>query len=276
MSKGKLIVLEGLDGSGKGTQAKLLAKHLTMTDHLVREITFPDYDSDSSALVKMYLAGQFGDKPDDVNAYAASSFYAVDRYAGYKSDWGKFYEEGGILIADRYTTSNAVHQCSKLPPEQWDTFLQWLFDYEYHLLGLPAPDKVIYLQVDPAVSQPATMATRPRRMSMKRTPNIWPAAAGRQNTAPLTSAGIPSTARQGRRCGALRIFRERSELLLSLLFETKGGILYHVPFDAAVRLGGGAGPVAGSARRHGGVCPWRCGTLCRGAECLRRGGKRPH
>ena len=153
MSKGKLIVLEGLDGSGKGTQAKLLAKHLTVTDHLVREITFPDYDSDSSALVKMYLAGQFGDKPDDVNAYAASSFYAVDRYAGYKSDWGEFYEEGGILIADRYTTSNAVHQCSKLPPEQWDTFLQWLFDYEYHLLGLPAPDKVIYLQVDPAVSQ---------------------------------------------------------------------------------------------------------------------------
>ena len=128
MSKGKLIVLEGLDGSGKGTQAKLLAKHLTVTDHLVREITFPDYDSDSSALVKMYLAGQFGDKPDDVNAYAASSFYAVDRYAGYKSDWGKFYEEGGILIADRYTTSNAVHQCSKLPPEQWDKFLQWLHD----------------------------------------------------------------------------------------------------------------------------------------------------
>ncbi len=202
MSKGKLIVLEGLDGSGKGTQAKLLAKHLTVTDHLVREITFPDYDSDSSALVKMYLAGQFGDKPDDVNAYAASSFYAVDRYAGYKSDWGKFYEEGGILIADRYTTSNAVHQCSKLPPEQWDAFLQWLFDYEYHLLGLPAPDKVIYLQVDPAVSQRLMTAryhgdeTR-KDVHEKRIPNIWPAAAGRQNTAPLTSAGIPSTARQG-------------------------------------------------------------------------------
>lgn len=280
MSKGKLIVLEGLDGSGKGTQAKLLAKHLTVTGHLVREITFPDYDSDSSALVKMYLAGQFGDKPDDVNAYAASSFYAVDRYAGYKSDWGKFYEEGGILIADRYTTSNAVHQCSKLPPEQWDAFLQWLFDYEYHLLGLPAPDKVIYLQVDPAVSQRLMTARyhgdETRKDVHERTPNIWPAAAGRQNTVPHTSAGIPSTARQGRRCGALRIFRERSELLLSLLFETKGGILYHVPFDAAVRLGGGAGPVAGPARRHGGVCPWRCGALCRGAECLRRGGKRPH
>lgn len=153
MSKGKLIVLEGLDGSGKGTQAKLLAKHLTVTDHLVREITFPDYDSDSSALVKMYLAGQFGDKPDDVNAYAASSFYAVDRYASYKTSWGRFYEQGGVVIADRYTTSNAVHQCSKLPPEQWEEYLHWLFDYEFRLLGLPAPDRVIYLQVDPAVSQ---------------------------------------------------------------------------------------------------------------------------
>ena len=153
MSKGKLIVLEGLDGSGKGTQAKLLAKHLTVTDHLVREITFPDYDSDSSALVKMYLAGQFGQHPDDVNAYAASSFYAVDRYASYKTSWGSFYEQGGVIIADRYTTSNAVHQCSKLPQKQWEEYLHWLFDYEFRLLGLPAPDRVIYLQVDPAVSQ---------------------------------------------------------------------------------------------------------------------------
>ena len=153
MSRGKLIVLEGLDGSGKATQAKRLAAALTAEGRPVREITFPNYESDSSALVRMYLAGQFGEKPDDVNAYAASSFYAVDRYAGYKADWGKFYEEGGILIADRYTTSNAVHQCSKLPPEQWEAFLGWLFDFEFHLLGLPAPDKVIYLQVDPAVSQ---------------------------------------------------------------------------------------------------------------------------
>lgn len=153
MSHGKLIVLEGLDGSGKATQAKRLAAALAAEGRLVREITFPNYTSDSSALVRMYLAGQFGARPDDVNAYAASSFYAVDRYAGYKADWGRFYEEGGILIADRYTTSNAVHQCSKLPPEEWEQFLHWLFDYEFHLLGLPAPDCVIYLQVDPAVSQ---------------------------------------------------------------------------------------------------------------------------
>ena len=153
MSKGKLIVLEGLDGSGKATQAKLLAAALTAAGRQVREITFPDYASDSSALVKMYLAGRFGDKPDDVNAYAASSFYAVDRYASYKTDWGAFYEAGGVIIADRYTTSNAVHQCSKLPHEAWQGFLDWLFDYEFRLLGLPAPDGVIYLQVDPAVSQ---------------------------------------------------------------------------------------------------------------------------
>ena len=139
MSKGKLIVLEGLDGSGKATQAKLLKAHLKEQGFSVREITFPNYESDSSALVKMYLAGQFGQHPDDVNAYAASSFYAVDRYASYKKDWGSFYENGGIVIADRYTTSNAVHQCSKLPPEQWEEFLHWLFDYEFHLLGLPAP-----------------------------------------------------------------------------------------------------------------------------------------
>ena len=134
MSRGKLIVLEGLDGSGKATQAKRLAAALAAEGRPVREITFPNYESDSSALVRMYLAGQFGEKPDDVNAYAASSFYAVDRYAGYKADWGKFYEEGGILIADRYTTSNAVHQCSKLPPEQWEEFLvsQKLMTQRYH------------------------------------------------------------------------------------------------------------------------------------------------
>ena len=142
MSKGKLLVLEGLDGSGKATQAKLLAAHLAGSGRRVMEVTFPDYESDSSALVKMYLSGQFGSRPDDVNPYAASSFYAVDRYASYKTKWGSFYEAGGIVIADRYTTSNAIHQCSKLPPDQWDSFLRWAFEYEYQLLGLPAPDAV--------------------------------------------------------------------------------------------------------------------------------------
>ena len=152
-TRGRLLVIDGLDGSGKATQARLLAQHLTAQGRQVRQISFPNYASDSSALVRMYLAGQFGDKPDDVNAYAASSFFAVDRYASYKTDWGAFYQEGGIVIADRYTTSNGAHQCSKLPPEAWDAYLDWLFTYEYKLLGLPAPDAVIYLRVDPAVSQ---------------------------------------------------------------------------------------------------------------------------
>ena len=146
---GKLIIMEGLDGSGKGTQAELLAKSLTEQGKTLRKVTFPDYASDSSALVRMYLAGKFGDRPDDVNAYAASSFFSVDRYASYKTNWGEFYRSGGLVISDRYTTSNAVHQCSKLPPEQWDSFLNWLFDFEYNKIGIPAPDRVIYLAVDP-------------------------------------------------------------------------------------------------------------------------------
>ena len=150
---GKLIIMEGLDGSGKGTQAELLARRLTEQGRTLRKITFPDYASDSSALVRMYLAGKFGDKPDDVNPYAASSFYAVDRYASYKMNWGGFYQDGGLVISDRYTTSNAVHQCAKLPPEQWGAFLDWLFDFEYHKIGIPKPDRVIYLAVDPEVSQ---------------------------------------------------------------------------------------------------------------------------
>lgn len=150
---GKLIVIEGLDGSGKGTQAELLTERLRQQGEAVQKVSFPDYASDSSALVKMYLSGQFGTDPADVNAYAASTFYAVDRFASFKRDWGKFYADGGIIVADRYTTSNAVHQCSKLPREQWDGFLAWLFDFEYRLLGIPTPDAVIYLNVDPAVSQ---------------------------------------------------------------------------------------------------------------------------
>ncbi len=150
---GKLIVIEGLDGSGKATQAKLLSQNLQAQGLPVRKISFPNYESDSSALIKMYLAGEFGRDPGDVNAYAASTFFAVDRFASFKQDWGRFYREGGIIVADRYTTSNAVHQCSKLPEAQWDGYLNWLFDFEYRLMGIPAPDVVIYLAVDPAVSQ---------------------------------------------------------------------------------------------------------------------------
>ena len=151
--KGKLIVMEGLDGSGKATQAKRLAGALAAEGQKVRQITFPDYASDSSALVTMYLGGRFGTHPDDVNAYAASAFYSVDRFASYKTDWGAFYRGGGVVVADRYTTSNAVHQCSKLPPEKWEAFLAWLFDFEYTKIGIPSPDQVVYLEVDPAVSQ---------------------------------------------------------------------------------------------------------------------------
>ena len=150
---GRLIVIEGLDGSGKATQAARLTDALNAQGKGVKQISFPDYASDSSALIKMYLGGKFGSHPDDVNAYAASTFYSVDRYASYKTNWGDFYRRGGIVVSDRYTTSNAVHQCSKLPREQWPAFLEWLFDFEYNKIGIPVPDRVVYLEVDPAVSQ---------------------------------------------------------------------------------------------------------------------------
>lgn len=149
----RLIVIEGLDGSGKATQAARLTDALNAQGKDVKQISFPDYASNSSALIKMYLGGKFGSHPDDVNAYAASTFYSVDRYASYKTNWGDFYRRGGIVVSDRYTTSNAVHQCSKLPKEQWPAFLDWLFDFEYNKIGIPVPDRVVYLEVDPAVSQ---------------------------------------------------------------------------------------------------------------------------
>lgn len=143
---GKLIVIDGLDGSGKSTQIDRVYEILSK-NHRVMKISFPDYENESSALVRMYLAGTFGDRPEDVNAYAASSFYAVDRYASYKQFWKKAYDEGAVILAARYTTSNAIHQMSKLPREEWDTYLDWLSEYEYTLLGLPKPDAVIFLNM---------------------------------------------------------------------------------------------------------------------------------
>ena len=144
---GKLIVIEGTDGSGKSTQFRVLTERLTAEGKAFQKLVFPQYAEPSSALIRMYLGGEFGTSPSDVNAYAASAFYAVDRYASYKKVWGKWYEEGGLVLSDRYTTSNAVHQASKEPEEKQAAFLQWLTDFEYSQLGLPRPDLIIYLDV---------------------------------------------------------------------------------------------------------------------------------
>ena len=147
MTRGKLIVFEGTDGSGKATQSRLLYERLLREGVDCRKLDFPRYGEKSAALIELYLSGAFGTHPNDVNAYAASTFFSVDRYASYKQDWGSYYEAGGLLIADRYTTSNAVHQASKLPDGERERFLDWLFGFEYGLLGLPEPSLVFYLDV---------------------------------------------------------------------------------------------------------------------------------
>ncbi|MCI9544244.1 MAG: thymidylate kinase [Acutalibacter muris] len=141
-----LIVLEGLDGSGKSTQLPLLEQELRRRGP-VRTVSFPDYSSPSSALVKMYLGGEFGDKPGDVNAYAAGAFYAVDRYASFKKDWQRDYESGVTILAGRYTTSNMIYQMEKLPRSQWEGYISWAEDFEYERLGLPRPQRVIFLDM---------------------------------------------------------------------------------------------------------------------------------
>lgn len=144
---GKLIVIEGTDGSGKSTQFKQLTERLTKEGRAFRKLVFPRYSEPSSALIRMYLGGEFGTNPSDVNSYAASAFYAVDRYASYKQDWGKWYEDGGLVLSDRYTTSNAVHQAAKESAENRAEYLRWLYEFEYDRLGLPRPDLTIYLDV---------------------------------------------------------------------------------------------------------------------------------
>ena len=153
MARGKLIVMEGLDGSGKATQTGLLCQYLESRGRRVRHIEFPDYREPSSALVKLYLNKEFGSNPGDVNAYAASSFYAVDRYASFLRFWRKDYLSGATIVADRYTTSNAVYQMEKTPREDWNKYLAWLQDYEYGKLQLPRPDLVLFLDMPTEISQ---------------------------------------------------------------------------------------------------------------------------
>ncbi len=154
---GKLIVIEGLDGSGKNTQTKLLVDYFKKnTEHSggVKYLSFPNYSSPSSSLVKMYLNSEFGKNPEDVNAYAAASFFAVDRYADYKKNWENFYKNPlNVVVCDRYTTSNAIYQMCKLDEIYWQDYLTWLYDYEYNKLELPKPTAVIYLEMPVDISQ---------------------------------------------------------------------------------------------------------------------------
>ena len=144
---GKLIAFEGTDGSGKSTQFKRFCQRLDSLGLEYRNLVFPQYDKPSSALIRMYLGGEFGRRPQDVNPYAASAFYAVDRYASLKKAWGEYYQAGGLVVTDRYTTSNAVHQAVKCTPEDRPAFLRWLDDFEHDKLGLPRPDLVLYLDM---------------------------------------------------------------------------------------------------------------------------------
>lgn len=150
---GKLIVIEGLDGSGKSTQEALLSERLEKEGIKINKIKLPNYDDDACILVKQYLAGRFGDKPGDVNAYAASSFYAVDRFVSYNCYWKEKYQKGEVFLADRYTTSNAYHQLTKVDEKDWDYYLEWLEDFEYGKMGIPKPDAVVYLDMPVDVSQ---------------------------------------------------------------------------------------------------------------------------
>lgn len=149
----KIVVIEGLDGSGKTTQSKLLFEKIKNKLNLCVNFTsFPNYKSPSSMLARMYLNGEFGKSPSDVNVYAATSFYAVDRYADFKKNWEKKYQNGEIFVLDRYTTAN-YYQLAKLPKERWEDFYKWYYDYEYNKLGLPKPTKVIFLKVPIEISQ---------------------------------------------------------------------------------------------------------------------------
>jgi len=147
-----LFIIEGIDGSGKSTQVRMLKERFEAEGREVLTLKFPVYEDLSSGPVRMYLAGELGSNPDDVNAFAASSFYAIDRYASYKKTWEKDYKKGTLILADRYTVSNIIHQSSKLSVEEREPFFDWLYDLEFGKLGIPVPDKTFYLDVPPSVS----------------------------------------------------------------------------------------------------------------------------
>lgn len=155
VSHGKLFVIEsGTDGAGKATQTEMLYNALVNKGYSVIRITFPNYESDSSSLVKMYLRGEFGSDPQDVNPYIASQFYAVDRFASYKKYWGKDYDKGTIIIADRYSGSNAVHQAVKFGnKEEKNKYLDWLWDLEHVKNKIPVATETIFLDLPPKVSE---------------------------------------------------------------------------------------------------------------------------
>ena len=147
---GKLFVIDGTDGSGKQTQSNLLKERLKKDGIDFKSVSFPNYDSPSSTLVKMYLEGDFGENQKDVSPYIASTFYAADRYATYKKDFKEYYNNGGIIIADRYTTSNMIHQAGIIKDKQErEKFLKWLWDFEFNFYGLPIPTEVIFLNMPP-------------------------------------------------------------------------------------------------------------------------------
>ncbi|AJD32938.1 thymidylate kinase [Clostridium sporogenes] len=172
MERGRLIVIEGSDGSGKATQTKKLYDKLVKQNKKVKKVEFPNYKSESSALIKMYLSGEFGKNPDSVNPYASSTFYAIDRFASYKKDWEEFYLKGGIIIADRYTTSNMIHQAAKIKEVQAkDKFLNWLWDFEFEKFNLPVPDCVIFLDMPPKCSK-SLMETRNNKFTGEKEKDI--------------------------------------------------------------------------------------------------------
>ena len=209
---GTLIVFEGTDGSGKSTQFQRLCQRVSQSGREFQQLVFPQYQEPSSALIRMYLNGEFGSHPEDVNPYAASAFYAVDRYASLTKVWGDYYQSGGLILTDRYTTSNAVHQAVKCPPQERGDFLRWLDDFEHTKLGLPRPDLVLYLDMptDRAVallrrrtSTRWTAATLPPAGTAPfRPPSCW---AGRSSPAWTPADSCAPSRTSTRRSGLWRL-----------------------------------------------------------------------